>query len=111
MATCGKSFLYFSLVIISLLFCAWSKLTSELYELEITRNVASSVHSHAGNIIVAMVLLVVPGGMFMIRSYGFGKRFTIQSASFCNSSHKYSICQLNTGSSGIITDQNVSTNL
>ena len=79
------------------------------YELVIIRMVGSCVHNHTGHMMVTMVDLVVPGGMFTIRSYGFGSLRTIDTESFCNSSHKNGMCQLKTGVSLMITSQNVFT--
>lgn len=70
------------------------------------RSDGSCVHNHAGNIIVQMVLFVVEGGILMIRSYFFGCLVTILWDSSWSSLHRYSMCQLSTRSSWMITPQN-----
>ena len=79
------------------------------YELVIILTHGASVHIHAGNMMDTIVLLEVPGGMLMMMSYGLGCLLTMYCANFCNSSHRYSMCQFHTGSSWMMTDQNFCT--
>src|SRR5690625_1778258 len=66
----------------------------------------SIIQLHTGSITVAIVLLEVPGGILIIRSYSLGSlSFTLNTIS-CNSAQRYGICQFHTGSSGIIICQN-----
>src|SRR5436190_7741606 len=104
--TSGKHFWYFSERTMSRHLTDCHRTRSSVCEPQMWRMDNMRVKVHAWSIWLKTVDLDRPVGMFMSTSCSLSLPLKTNSMSFCISSHRYLMCQFQTGVSGTVTSQN-----
>lgn len=93
----GKNSRYFSLSMTWRDFVARSKTSMSVCDARMCRACGIRVHVHAGNRMLNRLDFEVPGATLTRRSCSFGSFRNTRSAMYCNSPHRYSMCQFHMG--------------